>query len=206
MAPPQFPMYSPKGPGGDDTPPGSPVLGAGRSDDPGFLASLRSPTVLGQLRRMAVVLMIAPVLILAISPLIVQRGDDRFDGAGPWIYLPLVAAALLAGVVGPRLPRPMEPEDEPHAAAQAALLQFRQAVLQRFALAEGVILLGLPLAIVGNSALIFAFGFVLGYPLLIMLVLPTAGTVERIRRRLEARGAESHLWAALLAPAPKPAS
>lgn len=83
-------------------------------------------------------------------------------------------------------------------------MAFRQAVLVRFALAEGVILLGLPLAMVGHSELVFAAAFVLGYPLLVWLVLPTRGGVERMRRRLEERGAESHLWAVLLA-APAPA-
>ncbi|NKZ08399.1 hypothetical protein [Actinomadura latina] len=201
MAPPPFSMYSPKSPDGDG-PDVAPVFGAGPGDDPGYLASLRTATELGRLRAMMLVLLAAPVLILAIMPLIVQ--DGRAD-APPWIYAPLAAAALVALLAGPRAPRPMQPGAEqaaPAAAARAALLMFRQAVLLRFALAEGVILLGLPLAMVGHSELVFVAGFAVGYPLLLWLALPTRGGVERMRRRLESQGAESHLWAVLLAAPP----
>ncbi|WP_433471921.1 hypothetical protein ACQPZP_23710 [Spirillospora sp. CA-142024] len=201
MAPPPFSMYSPKTPDGDGGPPMAPVFGAGPADDPGYLGSLRGGTELGRMRLMMLVLLAAPVLILAIMPLIVE--DGRGD-APPWIYAPPAAAALLALLAGPRAPRPMAPGAEPPAAALTALLMFRQAVLLRFALAEGVILLGLPLAMVGHSETVFVAGFVLGYPLLVWLALPTRGMVERVRRRLEARDAESHLWAVLLA-APPPA-
>ncbi|MFD0690397.1 hypothetical protein [Actinomadura fibrosa] len=198
MAPPPFSMYSPKTPG-DGVPAVEPVFGAGPGDDPGYLASLRSGTVLGQIRAMMVVLCGAPVLICAIVPLIVENKDEGLAGAPAWIYLPLAAAALLAVLAGPRAPRPMEPGAPPAQAAATALVVYRQAVLLRFALAEGVILLGLPLAMVGHSELVFAVGFVLGYPLLVWLALPTRAGVERMRRRLEASGAESHLWPALLA-------
>ncbi|WP_067473057.1 hypothetical protein [Actinomadura hibisca] len=204
MAPPQFPMYSPRSPEDDGEPDFAPVLGAGRGDDPGYLASLRTATVLGRMRATLLVLLVAPILIAAIAPLIVQDGRGRLGDAPWWIYLPLVAAALLAALAAPRGPRPLPPGLEPRQAAWTALLAFRQALLLRFALTEGVILLGLPLAMVGRSELVFAAGFVLGYPLLVWLAVPTARTVEAMRARLEAGGATSHLWAALLAPAPGP--
>ncbi|MEU5995750.1 hypothetical protein ABZ806_42810 [Spirillospora sp. NPDC047418] len=199
MAPPPFSMYSPKSPDGDGGPDMAPVFGAGPGDDPGYLASLRGGTELGRLRAMMLVLLAAPVLILAIMPLIVRDGAG---GAPPWIYAPLAAAALTALLAGPRAPRPMPPGAEPAAAARAALMMFRQAVLLRFALAEGVILVGLPLAMVAHSEAVFVAGFAAGYPLLVWLALPTRGGVDRIRRRLESRGAESHLWAVLLAAPP----
>ncbi|NEA27480.1 hypothetical protein G3I70_34030, partial [Actinomadura bangladeshensis] len=66
-----------------------------------------------------------------------------------------------------------------------------------------VILIGLPLAMVAHSEAVFVAGFAIGYPLLVWLALPTRGGVDRMRRRLESQGAESHLWAVLLAaPAP----
>lgn len=201
MAPPPFSMYSPKTPEGDGGPDVAPVFGAGPGDDPGYLASLRAGTELGRMRAMMLVLLAAPVLILAIMPLIVE--DGRGD-APPWSYAPLAAAALVALLAGPRAPRPMQPGAEPCAAARTALMMFRQAVLLRFALAEGVILLGLPLAMIGHSEPVFLAGFVLGYPLLAWLAVPTRGGVERMRRRLESRGAESHLWAVLLAAPASP--
>ncbi|MEV5831603.1 hypothetical protein AB0L25_39180 [Spirillospora sp. NPDC052242] len=208
MAPPPFSMYSPKGPGDDgaaDVTAGlAPVYGAGPDDDPGYLASLRGGTVLGRLRAGMLVLVAAPVLILAIMPLIV-RGDAGLAGdGGPWPYLVLAVLAVPAALVGPRTPRPMPPGGTRGDAAVRALLLFRQAVLLRLALALGVILAGLPLAMVGHGELIFLAGFAAGYPLLVGLALPTRGGVERLRRRLERHGAESHLWAVLLAPQPGP--
>ncbi|WP_243773421.1 hypothetical protein [Actinomadura barringtoniae] len=200
MTPPQFSMYSPgSGESGREV---DAVFGAGRGDDPGFRASITSGTVLGRMRTMMLVLLTAPVLIAAITPLIVRDGQGRLGAAPWWCYLPVAAGALLAVLVGPRVPRPMAPGQEPAQAVQSAMVAFRQAVLQRFALAEAVILIGLPLAMVAHSETVFAVAFVLGYPLLFWLVLPTTGTIERIRLRLEAAGAESHLWAGLLAPAP----
>ena len=81
MAPPPFSMYSPKTPDGDGGPDVAPVFGAGPGDDPGYFASLRGRTELGRLRLMMLVLVAAPVLILAISPMIVQ-----FDGI---LFFPL---------------------------------------------------------------------------------------------------------------------
>ena len=197
-------MHSPETPE-DDGQRFASALGAGAGDDPGYLASLRSPryrsTELGRLRFLMLVLAVAPVLILAITPVIVPVGAD--DPA-PWLFAPLVAIALTALLVGPRTPRPMAPEDVPAVAARTALGLVRTALMVRFALAEAVILVGLPLAIVGQSPLVFAAGFVVGYPLLLWLALPTRGGVERLRRTLEARGAESHLWAVLLAPQSPP--
>ncbi|KAB2348927.1 hypothetical protein [Actinomadura rudentiformis] len=201
MAPPQFPMYSPSPFPGDGGRIAEPVFGASRADDPGFAASMRSGTLLGRLRTMMLVLLVAPVLIAAITPLIVQDGKGRLGDAPWWFYLPLAAGVLLAVLVGPRVPRPMEPGQERMAAVETAMLQFRQALLLRFALTEGIILLGLPLAMIGHSELLFAVGFVLGYPLMIWLALPTTGTIEGIRRRLESGGAEAHLWAGFLARA-----
>ncbi|MFB4302796.1 hypothetical protein [Actinomadura sp. NTSP31] len=207
MAPASFSMHSPEAPQGAGGPPAGPVFGAGPGDDPGYLASLRDATVLGRMRLTMLVLVGAPVLILALTPLIVDNRGGAAGDAPPWIYAPLLLAAAVAALAGPRAPLPMAPGAPPAVAARLALVQFRQGVLLRFALAEGVILLGLPLAMIGHAEVVFAAGFATGYPLLLWLALPTTGGVERLRRRLESRGAESHLWAVLLAaPPPEPAS
>ncbi|MEV4256156.1 hypothetical protein AB0J52_23610 [Spirillospora sp. NPDC049652] len=175
---------------------------AGASDDPGYLASLRPPsTVLGQLRLMVSALLAAPVLILAISPLIVRSGPDGPDGVlAALLLLPVVAAAAAAVVLGPRAPRPLEPGRDAEETAHQAVLRYRQAVMFRYALAEGTILVGLPLAMVGDSVWIFVFAFAVGYPVLVWLTLPTRGRIEAVRRRLESAGEASHLWSELLRP------
>jgi hypothetical protein len=209
MAPPQFPRYSP-GPSRPDESFAEPLFGSGPEADQGYLGSLRPgpQTMLRQLRATMLTLVIAPLVIAAIVPFVVRDGKSRFGDLPEWVFLPLVLAFGVALVVGLRVPRalPRAPdrEQDPRRTAELAALVFRQALFLRFALSDAVILLGLPLAVISHSEMPFAVGFVLGYPLLIALALPTKGTVERMRRRLEAAGTESHLWAVLLAPANAP--
>ncbi|WP_019633826.1 hypothetical protein [Actinomadura atramentaria] len=203
--PPQFSMYSPTPPDDGDDGGGAPVPVLTAADDPGFAASIRTRTLLGQWRFTAVALMVAPVLILVVSPLIVREGPSLLAGSLAWVpWTPPVLAALAAALVGPRLPRPLPPGLAPARAARLATLQARQATLVRFALTEGVILCGLPLAMIAREELVFVLAFVLGYPQLVWQILPTTAAVERLRRRLEAGDAESYLWSGLLAPVPRP--
>jgi hypothetical protein len=195
-------MHSPGSSGKGAGPALEPVFGAGPAADPGYLTTLRARTYLGRLRLMMLALAAAPVLILVIVPFMVREGHSRLGDVPWWVYLPPAAAALVAVLVAPRGPRPLPPGGDPLQTAGAALTLFRQAVLLRFALSEAVILVGIPPALIARSELPFLVAFVLGYPLLLRLALPTRGLVERIRRRLEAAGAESHLWAALLSPSP----
>jgi hypothetical protein len=196
-------MYSPE-PRRARVPFAEPRFGAGPEADPGFVASLREqpPTMLGRLRVMMLTLAAAPVLIFALIPFLVRGGQGLFGALPYWIFAPLAAAFAGALLGGLRVPRPLTPGGDAARAAEAAAVLFRQAMLLRFALSEAVILLGLALAVLTHSQWTYAAGFVLGYPLLIVWALPTRGMVERVRRRLEGAGAESHLWAALLAAAP----
>jgi hypothetical protein len=191
MAPPQFPSIT------------EPLFGAGPEGDPGYLASLRTGpvTMLRQLRITMLTLVTAPVLILAIVPFIVRGGKGVFGGLPVLVFAPLVVAFVVALAVGIRVPRALPVGLADRSAAQAGAMAFRQALFLRFALADAVVLLGLPLSIISHSEMPYAAGFVLGFPLLVLLALPTRGTVERMRRRLEADGTPSHLWAVLLAPA-----
>ncbi|MFC4909428.1 hypothetical protein [Actinomadura gamaensis] len=201
MASVQFPLSGP-----DDGPSGpSDLYEASAADDPGYLASVRSSsTVLGQLRTTVAALVAAPVLILAISPLIVPAGQGRLDGLGPLLCLPVLALGAAALVFGPRAPRPLPPGGTGEAAVRRAGLLFRQAIMFRYALSEATILVGLPLAMVGRSVWIFVFAFAVGYPILVWLTVPTTARIEAVRRRLESGGAPSFLWTALLAPPRRP--
>ncbi|MCP2341485.1 hypothetical protein [Actinomadura rupiterrae] len=211
MASAQFP---PPGPGTDPSDdfepavPGGPdaaAYEAGMADDPGYLASMRPPeTVLGQLRVMVTALVTAPVLMLAISPLIVPAGEGRLGDLAPWLCLPILAVAAAALLLGPRAPRPLVPSQDREWAVRQSVLLFRQAVMFRYALSEATILVGLPLAMVGRSVWVFVFAFVVGYPILFWLTVPTATRVEAIRRRLETAGEPSYLWTALLKPVNRP--
>jgi hypothetical protein len=191
---------------------GGPLFGSGPDADRGYLASLRAgpPTMLRQLRATMLTLVVTPLAISAIVPFVVRDGKSRFGELPAWVFVPLLLAFGVAVVVGVRAPRalPFTPGQvaEPRPTAELAAMAFRQALFLRFALGDAVILLGLALAVISHSEMPFAAGFVLGYPLLIALALPTRGTVERMRRRLEAAGTESHLWAVLLAPPPAPAA
>jgi hypothetical protein len=179
-------------------PPRPPDAPYGRSDDPGLLASLGTGTPLGRLRRVMLVLMVAPVLVLALAPLVVREGGSRLGDLPLWTFLPPLALALVALAAGPRVPRPLRPGPDPDWTGQAALAAFHQAILLRFALGEAAVILGLPLAVVAHSEMPFLVSFAAGYPLLVWLALPTTGTVERIRLRIEAAGADSRLWESLL--------
>jgi len=200
MAAPQFPMYSPES-GGTGGSPVEPLFGSGPDSDPGYLATLQGPpTTLGMLRRTMAVLTAAPVVILALVPFIVHGGRGMFGPLTYWAFIPLAAGFVVAVVAGTRVPRPLTPGRSPAQSAAEAAMAFRQAVLLRYALSDGLVLVGLVLAIVTHGKWAFAAGFVLGFPLLVVLAVPTRGMVERMRRRLERDGAESHLWAVLLAP------
>ncbi|ROO88472.1 hypothetical protein EDD29_6141 [Actinocorallia herbida] len=187
---------------------------AGPQSDPGFAASLRTPTVLGNLRRSFLMLSVMPVVVFALSPFIVRIETHILDTPPLWsaAAVPLLALAVLW--LAPRLPLPLPPRgtdllvapgktdaagNADERAARRVSDAFRGALFLRFALTEGVVLAGLPLAMASDSLLPMALAFGFGYPLVLTLALPTRGTIERIRRRLGPE-ADGRLWAALLDP------
>jgi hypothetical protein len=178
--------------------PVDPPPGAGPEGDPGYLASLRTGTLLAQLRKAFLGLLAVPVGVLALSPYIMRVETHTVDArpllscavvplaaAGVLLLVRRLPSALPRGGGGPRL---------------SASESFRAGLFLRFALTEGVVLLGLPLSMASDSFLPMALSFCLGYPLVVALALPTRGTIERMRARMEADGVSSDLWGSLLAP------
>ncbi|MDX6744311.1 hypothetical protein [Actinocorallia sp. A-T 12471] len=182
---------------------------AGPQGDPGYLASLRTPSTLGHLRRSFLMLSAMPVVVLALSPFIVRIETHILDTPPLWsaAVVPVLALAVLW--LAPRLPLPLPQSDaliadvraaEDGARAERRVSEaFRGALFLRFALTEGVVLAGLPLAMASDSFAPMALAFAFGYPLVLAFALPTRGTIERIRVRLGPE-ADGRLWAALLSP------
>ncbi|MCD0450147.1 hypothetical protein LO762_13225 [Actinocorallia sp. API 0066] len=171
----------------------------GPQDDPGYLASLRTPSMLGRLRRSFLLLSAVPVVVLALSPFIIRIETHTLDTPPLWSAAAVPVLALVALWLAARLPLPLPPTHDPRRAAQRVSEAFRGALFLRFALTEGVVLAGLPLAMAADSFAPMALAFVCGYPLVVTLALPTRGTIERIRTRL-GPDAAAYLWPALLAP------
>ncbi|MEO5876239.1 MAG: hypothetical protein ABIS86_24395 [Streptosporangiaceae bacterium] len=177
-----------------------PRLGAGPESDPGYLGSLGSGTMLAQLRATFLALAAVPLVVVGLAPYIIRIETGHLALSPKWATLAVLVLAAAAAVLAPRVPGRLRTGLAPNEAAAASSVSFRSAVLLRFTLAEGVILGGLPLSMACDSLTPMLLAFVLGYPLLIALALPTRSTIERMRRRMESGGASSELWAALLAP------
>jgi hypothetical protein len=130
---------------------------------------------------------------VALSPAIIKIETGHLTLSPLSATLSVAVLAVLAFCLAPRVPGRLSPGLGPAQAAAASSVSFRSAVLLRFALAEGVILGGLPLWMASDSLTPMLVAFALGYPLLIALALPTRATIERMRRRMESGGAQSEL-------------
>jgi hypothetical protein len=170
--------------------------------DPGYLASLGSGSMLGQLRVTFLALLLMPVLIAGVSPLIVRIETQHLDTSPWWAEAAIAVLAVAVLLVARRLPPALSPDLPPDRVPTAASNSFRATMFLRFALTEAVVLAGLPLSMASDSLAPMAVAFVLGFPLMLLLATPTRGTVEAIRVRLERNGLETGLWATLLAPFP----
>ncbi|WP_110183035.1 hypothetical protein [Nocardioides solisilvae] len=145
----------------------------------------------------------APVLIGLV--LLFVGGTDPGE-EGSWLTAtpdPLFAGVLVVGgaalfallpVMGYRL-QPLEPGTEPEAARRAAQGRFQAASMLRFALAEAPVLVGIALAFVDGTYLLFLLGAVIGLALMVLHVWPSRRVVERSAEPLEARGVDSGLRA-----------
>ncbi|GAA3203823.1 hypothetical protein [Actinocorallia longicatena] len=181
---------------------GDPASGDPSASDPGFFSSLGSGSMLGQLRLTFLALMPMPVLVAAMSPFIVRIETHHLDAPPVWAEAAVIALALAVLLVVRRLPPPLSPDLAPDRVAAAASSSFRATLFLRFAMTEAVVLAGLPLSMVSDSLVPMTVAFGLGFPLMLALSLPTRGTIERIRERLEHNGLTTDLWATLLGPFP----
>jgi hypothetical protein len=190
-----------------------PTSGRTSADDPGLLRSMGSGTPLGQMRSVGVVFSGVPVLIGALLPLILDESDSGLrPGVGVGV---VVAVAVLSALVqAVTVPRQFAPPAaaatqqggggdagggrSPADLAREGVFQLRAALFLRLALSETAVLVGFLMSFATASALPYAVGFALGWPMMLLAV-PTAGQVERARDRMQADGAPPvPLWDALL--------
>lgn len=169
----------------------------GPAQDPGYVASLRSGAgQLGATRRLALVLVSWPALLWVAAPFLPLGAR-----AMPAWSLLVVAGAIVVTMGLTRLVTetvtPLPPGMEGVAARDESLVVFRSQVVFHSVVSSTPVLTGFVLAVAAHSPAPWAAGFLLGWPLM-LLSLPTTSTVERVRERLEAHGADSHLWTGLL--------
>ncbi|GAB3683287.1 hypothetical protein GCM10027589_52900 [Actinocorallia lasiicapitis] len=168
--------------------------------DPGFLASLGSRTMLGQLRVTFLALLFMPVLVAGVSPFIVRIETTSLSAPPAWAEAAVVLLAVAVLVVALRIPPALSPKLPAHKVAAAASSSFRATVFLRFAMTEAVVLAGLPLSMVSDSLMPMAVAFGLGFPMMLVLAIPTRRSIDGIRARLEREGVVTELWATLLGP------
>lgn len=175
----------------------TPSADLGPSQDPGYLGSLTTQQPpLTLVRHVALALVTSPALLWLVVPVL----DLEASGTPPWgllLVTLMVAGALVAAWLVPQMVEPLEPGTGVDAAEGVAVATFRRQVLLQIAAAEAPVVAGFLLAWVADSLLLWCAAFLLGWPL-VLICLPTTTTVERMRERLEAKGADSHIWAALL--------
>jgi hypothetical protein len=170
------------------------------ADDPGYVGSIVSKTVVGQFRLVMVAILLLPVAVIGLVPLVTGIGGAPvlLVAVPPLVALASLPVARMAArnavaPLPPRLPR----GEDPGATSVVAL---RQSTFIPLALTEAPLLVGFVLSMAAGSVLPYLAGFVIGWPLMIVLSLPTHGRIERVRARLESGGTESRLWDVLLSP------
>ncbi|WP_185994639.1 hypothetical protein [Nocardioides campestrisoli] len=151
------------------------------------------------LRVLTTALVGAPVIIGVV--LAFAGGTDESD---EWLTAapdPIFAGVLLvAGVAlfaliparGYKMP-PLSPGTDADAARAQAKGRFQSATFLRFALAEAPVLIGIALAFVDSSYLLYLIGAVIGLALMFLHVVPNRRVVERSAEVLEAQGVDSGL-------------
>lgn len=174
----------------------------GPNDDPGLWGSLGTRTPLGKLRKMVLSLFFGVTFVWVVAAFL----------TGPAIstQLALVAAgvALLAALAVPtavkqatrQLATPLPKRTRPAEAAAQAAVTLRTSVVIGAVAALCPALVGLMLGVAMSAGLLpFAVGYV-GSIVGLLLTIPRADAVERVRARLAEDGAKVPVWDLLLTP------
>jgi hypothetical protein len=104
-------------------------------------------------------------------------------GAGAWF--------VIEGV-GYRA-KPVAPNLDPDAARQAAMNQFQSALMRRLAISESVAIIGIALAFVSRTVVVYDVGASVSVLLLLVHVWPSERSVDRVVTQLERDGAQTGL-------------
>ena len=153
------------------------------------------------LRKLALVLVAAPVVVGVVLYLLLGTADGGMDGPPAWLLLGQVvfAVAILALVeaVGYRA-KPAE-IGESDVVGNASVLAFQSAMLLRFALCETLMIVSVALSFVAtpHTFLNYPLGGLLSLALMVFEVLPNRRSVARTQAALESRGRPSYLHEAL---------
>lgn len=120
-------------------------------------------------------------------------------GFGPPPLLSVLLLLLLGAgayfvieTVGYRV-RPVDPGLDGDAARQAGMSQFQSSLMRRLAMAESVAIIGIALAFVGRTVLIYDVGASISVLLLLVHVWPSQRSVDRVVSELERNGARTGL-------------
>lgn len=105
-----------------------------------------------------------------------------------------VALFALVPAIGYKL-EPIAPGTGPEDARRVAQGRFQAATILRFAVAEAPVLIGIVLAFLDGSYLLYVIGAVVGLALMFLHVWPSRKVVERSAELLEAKGVDSGLRA-----------
>jgi len=160
-----------------------------------------APTNFVQTLRVTITALVAAPVLIGVVLAFAGGSDTESDS---WLTAapdPIFAGILLvAGValfaLSPAMgykAQPLAPGTDADVARKQAQGRFQTGTFLRFAMAEAPVLIGIALAFVDSSYLLYLIGAVIGLTLMYLHVVPTRRVVERSAEVLEAHGVDSGL-------------
>lgn len=161
-------------------------------------AAPSAPSPGRSLRILAFTLCTSPVIVLVAILFVLPPAEGELSTVGAAAVLGAVALGFVAAqTVGYRV-APLEAGLDEAAARRASLQAFQTTMILRFVLTEAPVIGALALSFVlDDGPWPFVLAVVVGVPSMLVHVLVTPRTVERVRAGLEAHGARSYLTEAL---------